>query len=192
MGAFVITAAILTKVFNLSNVWDPGYMLWYTRESSVAVYVGNLPLIWPLLREWFPALPGSRVSTEGRNYALGSRRGMKAENNTRRSFGGIRGEEVMSGVVTVVTGKGDSMEELESGDEVDLVRGRKDGNWDHEEEMDGRKVEWDEGLKGGIHKSTTVEIVEEHIVPLRVPALAAFKAGHAESRPGSWSHDHDN
>jgi hypothetical protein len=26
-------------------------MLWYTREASVAVYVANLPGIWPLLRE---------------------------------------------------------------------------------------------------------------------------------------------
>lgn len=28
-------------------------MLWYTREASVAVYVANLPGIWPLLREHF-------------------------------------------------------------------------------------------------------------------------------------------
>lgn len=26
-------------------------MLWYTREASVAIYVANLPAIWPLLRE---------------------------------------------------------------------------------------------------------------------------------------------
>lgn len=26
-------------------------MLWYTREASVAVYVANLPAIWPLMRE---------------------------------------------------------------------------------------------------------------------------------------------
>lgn len=26
-------------------------MLWYTREASVAVYVANLPGIWPLMRE---------------------------------------------------------------------------------------------------------------------------------------------
>jgi hypothetical protein len=31
-------------------------MLWYTREASVAVYVANLPMIWPLMREWFPIL----------------------------------------------------------------------------------------------------------------------------------------
>lgn len=56
MGIFVITAAILTKVFNLSDLWSPIYMLWYTREASVAVYVSNIPMIWPLLRQWFPFL----------------------------------------------------------------------------------------------------------------------------------------
>jgi hypothetical protein len=46
-----IVAAILTKVYNLSDVYSSTYMLWYTREASVAVYVANLPGIWPLLRE---------------------------------------------------------------------------------------------------------------------------------------------
>ena len=31
-------------------------MLWYTREASVAVYVPNMPMIWPLLREYIPFL----------------------------------------------------------------------------------------------------------------------------------------
>ncbi|KAL1657316.1 hypothetical protein SLS61_000362 [Didymella pomorum] len=46
-----IIAAILTKVYNLSDIYDSAYMLWYTREASVAVYVANLPGIWPLARE---------------------------------------------------------------------------------------------------------------------------------------------
>jgi len=45
MGIFVILAAILTKVYNLSNVWDTAYMLWYIREASVAMYVANLLMI---------------------------------------------------------------------------------------------------------------------------------------------------
>ncbi|KAI1495986.1 hypothetical protein F5X99DRAFT_401749 [Biscogniauxia marginata] len=56
MGLFVILAALLTKVFNLTNIWDPSYMLWYVREASVAIYVSNLPMMWPLLRDWFPFL----------------------------------------------------------------------------------------------------------------------------------------
>ncbi|KAF2999658.1 hypothetical protein E8E13_000417 [Curvularia kusanoi] len=51
LGLFVIIAAILTKIHNLSNVYDSAYMLWYTREASVALYVANLPSIWPLARE---------------------------------------------------------------------------------------------------------------------------------------------
>lgn len=46
-----ILAAILTKVYNLSDIYSYRYMLWYTREASVAVYVANFPGIWPLLRE---------------------------------------------------------------------------------------------------------------------------------------------
>ncbi|KAF2277412.1 uncharacterized protein EI97DRAFT_457436 [Westerdykella ornata] len=46
-----ITAATLTKINNLSSLYSTVYMLWYVREASVAVYVANLPSIWPLLRE---------------------------------------------------------------------------------------------------------------------------------------------
>ncbi|KAF9878389.1 hypothetical protein CkaCkLH20_03881 [Colletotrichum karsti] len=56
LGICVIVAALLTKIFNLGDPYSPNYMLWYIREASVAVYVSNLPLVWPLLREWFPWL----------------------------------------------------------------------------------------------------------------------------------------
>ena len=56
LGIFVIFTAILTKVENLTHLYSPHYMLWYTREASTAVYVSNLPLIWPLFREWFPCI----------------------------------------------------------------------------------------------------------------------------------------
>lgn len=72
LGVFVIVAALLTKIFNLTNIYDPSYMYWYVREACVAVCVTNLPMIWPLLREWFPSLrhltPGAKTSqgTPGR------------------------------------------------------------------------------------------------------------------------------
>lgn len=56
LGVFVVLAALMTKIFNLTDVYNPNYMLWYIREASVAVYVSNLPMIWPLLRDWFPGL----------------------------------------------------------------------------------------------------------------------------------------
>ncbi|KAL8300867.1 hypothetical protein RB593_010298 [Gaeumannomyces tritici] len=56
VGGSVIIAATLTKIFGFSNIWDPNYMLWYMRESSVAIFVSNTPVIWPPLRELFPCL----------------------------------------------------------------------------------------------------------------------------------------
>ncbi|KAL1297920.1 hypothetical protein AAFC00_006434 [Neodothiora populina] len=56
MGIFVIVAAALTKAEFFISVYADSYMFWYTREASVAVYVANLPCIWPLLREALPVL----------------------------------------------------------------------------------------------------------------------------------------
>ena len=57
MGAFVIVAAILTKIYCLvPNLITYVYLNWYFREASVSVYVTNLPAIWSLLRDIFPQL----------------------------------------------------------------------------------------------------------------------------------------
>jgi hypothetical protein len=45
-------------------------MLWYTRECSVAVYVANLPGIWPLLRENIRFLRTHTSSYHQSNSAL--------------------------------------------------------------------------------------------------------------------------
>lgn len=57
MGIFVIIAAILTKVYCLvPSLISYVYMNWYFREATVAMLVTNLPLVWSLLREVFPAI----------------------------------------------------------------------------------------------------------------------------------------
>ncbi|KAL1888918.1 hypothetical protein Cpir12675_005981 [Ceratocystis pirilliformis] len=66
MGIFVILAAIMCKIHNLSNVYSHNYMLWYIREASVALYVANMPMVWPILREWFPVLNRFGPSHSGR------------------------------------------------------------------------------------------------------------------------------
>lgn len=67
MGIFVIVAAVLTKVYCLVP-WliSYVYMNWYFREATVAILVTNLPLIWSLLRDVFPAL---------KSWTGGSKRG---------------------------------------------------------------------------------------------------------------------
>ncbi|KKA30940.1 hypothetical protein TD95_004333 [Thielaviopsis punctulata] len=71
MGIFVILAAIMCKVHNLTNVYSSAYMFWYTREASVALYVANMPMIWPLLREWFPFLNRFGPSKSNSNAVSG-------------------------------------------------------------------------------------------------------------------------
>ncbi|KAH8432300.1 uncharacterized protein LDX57_009939 [Aspergillus melleus] len=67
MGIFVIVAAILNKVYCLvPALISYVYMNWYFREVTVAVLVTNLPLIWSLLRDVFPAL---------KSWTGGSKRG---------------------------------------------------------------------------------------------------------------------
>lgn len=174
MGIFVIVAAILTKVFNLSNIWDPSYMLWYTREASVAVYVSNLPMIWPLLREYFPMLkaltPGqkSSLSLQGAS-STGRLRSTKVGPGNRHLSGGFGENRVTTTIRGTV--KGESTEELSSGSETEMgVIGRKH-SWDTGTSrpiigMAGSPGSdgWDKELKKvAIHKVTTVHVSEEHI-----------------------------
>lgn len=98
MGIFVIVAAVLTKAEFFISIYSDDYMFWYMRESSVAVYVANLPCIWPLLREALPALkswtPGfvSSGMYKRRNGGHGTSTGPMTRgpatrtNVTRRSF----------------------------------------------------------------------------------------------------------
>ncbi|CAL5866958.1 uncharacterized protein PFLUO_LOCUS1170 [Penicillium psychrofluorescens] len=67
MGIFVIVAAILNKVYCLvPYLISYVYMNWYFREATVAILVTNLPLIWSLMRDVFPAL---------KSWTGGSKRG---------------------------------------------------------------------------------------------------------------------
>ncbi|GAB7349123.1 hypothetical protein MBLNU459_g8069t1 [Dothideomycetes sp. NU459] len=151
MGTFVILAAILTKVFNLADVYSTVYMLWYVRESSVAVYVTNLPLIWPLMREVFPFLrsftPGQRAYSSSQN-----RRGLTGYTNSRPQNTGIG---VKTSTHISVTDKG--MEMGMSGYRLDKMR-RKRGDSDISLDSDERVLN-DRHL-GGINQETRVDVEE--------------------------------
>lgn len=72
MGIFVIVSAVLTKVYCLVP-WLISYVYlnWYFREATVAMLVTNLPLVWSLLRDLFPAVGswgGSKKNSDRYNY----------------------------------------------------------------------------------------------------------------------------
>lgn len=80
MGVFVIAAALLNKVYSTSPALlnnSINYTFWYMREATVAVYVINLPPLWPVLRKLFPYITGRGSS------ANQSSRSRSAMNNSK-------------------------------------------------------------------------------------------------------------
>lgn len=83
MGIFVIVAAIITKVYCLvPSLISYVYLNWYFREASVSVYVTNLPALWTMLRDVFPAL---------RSWGFGEKKSSNEASNIRRAWGPISG-----------------------------------------------------------------------------------------------------
>ena len=75
MGVFVITAAVLTKVYCfVPKLLSYEYLAWYCREASVSVYVTMLPAAWSGIREIFPTLKnwGYKTSTGSRSAPYGT------------------------------------------------------------------------------------------------------------------------
>ncbi|KAF4555696.1 Hypothetical protein D9617_2g056590 [Elsinoe fawcettii] len=77
MGLFVIAAAITNKLYAfLPWLLSYNYALWYMREAAVSVYVTNLPALWSIVREIFPALQtwGYTASPASHGASNGSQR----------------------------------------------------------------------------------------------------------------------
>ncbi|KAK5995720.1 hypothetical protein PT974_04137 [Cladobotryum mycophilum] len=50
LGVFNILAAILNRYYNFSNPNSYVFLFWYVAEVGMSIFVGNLPLCWPLFR----------------------------------------------------------------------------------------------------------------------------------------------
>lgn len=85
MGVFVIAAALLCKIYSTAPALlndSINYTSWYMREVTVAVYVINLPPLWPVLRKLFPIITGRGSSA--------SRSNTKSNLNTSQNWPGSR------------------------------------------------------------------------------------------------------
>lgn len=56
LGGIVILMAALNKYYNFKQLQNARYLKWYVAEVATAVYVSNVPLLWPLLRQAFRCL----------------------------------------------------------------------------------------------------------------------------------------
>jgi hypothetical protein len=202
MGLFVILAAILTKYFNLSNIWDPSYMLWYTREASVAVYVSNLPMIWPLLREWFPSLraltPGQKSSTNTGTATGRSGRTRTTTNRGRHLSGGFGGKMLSDhGLVTTIKGKGESTEELSGSDDTEMGAVSRPDSWEerlatgHERKQELGFSSWESGKADKrIHMTTVVQVSEEQVHETGVGHTADVTSQRDMEKGFEWGFTH--
>lgn len=128
MGIFVIVAAILTKVYCLvPALISYVYMKWYFREATVAMLVTNLPLVWSLIREVFPALRswvGGSKRTDSYRWTSNKKSGLRQYAAYGRSGGRKSADITMHdypATTNVTPNKGASDTSLHPSDERDLV-----------------------------------------------------------------------
>ncbi|KAI5459713.1 hypothetical protein BGZ63DRAFT_415220 [Mariannaea sp. PMI_226] len=80
LGIFNILAAILNRYYNFSNPNSYVFLYWYVAEVGIAMYVGNLPLCWPVIR----LVLGSKGDSSNPSYPNPS----YGDNSSRRKTNG--------------------------------------------------------------------------------------------------------
>ncbi|OJJ43916.1 hypothetical protein ASPZODRAFT_72646 [Penicilliopsis zonata CBS 506.65] len=61
LGIFVIACAAVSKYFTFHDIYDYSYQFWYLRESSIGMYIANLPFVWTLVRQAVSQLQSTRT-----------------------------------------------------------------------------------------------------------------------------------
>ncbi|KAI9746072.1 MAG: hypothetical protein M1818_000753 [Claussenomyces sp. TS43310] len=153
LGIFVILSAVLSKYDSLSNIYSSEFIFWYSREAFVAVYVSNIPIIWPLVRRLGKHWPTRLTITKAYGSASGLRRTKTRTKTTRPSQTGTP-----SGVTTLVQGQqsttgSTSKQDLELGNSLWEANGRPTVENSTNHSRQGQ----------GIRMSTTLQMEEEHV-----------------------------
>lgn len=185
LGIFVIIAAILTKIYNLGDVWDTRYMLWYTRELSVAVYVSNLPLIWPIMREYIPYLRNLTATGETTTNRRSTHGVLTSGAFQIKTVGSSRSKvHPHEGITTIIRGKDE--EDFDGAESNEMKHIHRQGSEDRLRPGSDKpsQVSSFDDLNfanlghSGIHVDTTVRVTEEHVQgPVR-----AFDGGYGPYR----------
>lgn len=65
LGILNVIIAVLNRYYNFNNPDDLGYVYFYVAEVATAVFVGNIPLCWPLFRRIVQGSDWSRDGSQG-------------------------------------------------------------------------------------------------------------------------------
>lgn len=159
-------------------------MLWYTREASVAVWVANLPMIWPLMREWIPFLRSVTGSKPSYNYGGRGTNGYGKSDPRSKNKSASAGTQLANGLhggpdvqlsdlkmgtrTTVTHGassstSSDDLGGRHGGFDFDVKKfGRRDRSPDSDERVLNTGQAWGKGL-GDIRQETTIEVEHESV-----------------------------
>ncbi|QRD94790.1 hypothetical protein F9C07_1826748 [Aspergillus flavus] len=98
LGGIVILMAALNKYYNFTELQNPRFLKWYVAEVATAVYVSNVPLLWPLLRQLFRCLRSTVHShyPSGAPRPTGPERGLAPLRSHSRSHSRYRTDSVHS------------------------------------------------------------------------------------------------
>ena len=99
LGIFTILAAILNKWYSFTQPFGAQWTYWYTRESSTALLVANLPFLWTFYR----AITGFRsINGQSRHDSLSPEDALSQHDNGGRKGTNGTLDRSMSAVQSVV------------------------------------------------------------------------------------------
>lgn len=167
-------------------------MLWYVRESSVAVWVTNLPLIWPLLRETFPMLksftPGQRAYSNSRSKGRHNGGAYDGAPSTLGGGAGATGTNTSThGGIGVKTSTRVSV--TDRGFVLDTLRKKRDRGSSISIDSDERQ------LANGIYMGNMSGISTETTVEVDDASLRHMEEGGesiADGRSSAWDRERDD
>ncbi|KAF5243310.1 hypothetical protein FAUST_2878 [Fusarium austroamericanum] len=158
LGLFNILAAVLNRYYNFSNPNSYVFLYWYVAESGVALWVGNLPLCWPVLR----LALGSKGDSSNPSYPNPSYRNSSyQENSARRRTNGRSKTSVWAKLEDEHGVRTD--ESPDSGSQIELVEQHGKQPYFVEAKASSGADKLEKGTDGHITVVTKVEVSEDRL-----------------------------
>ncbi|KAG8672586.1 hypothetical protein FPOAC1_005862 [Fusarium poae] len=155
LGLFNILAAVLNRYYNFSNPNSYVFLYWYVAESGVALWVGNLPLCWPVLR----LALGSKGDSSNPSYPNPSYRNSSYQENSARRRTHARSKPSAWAKLEDEHGTR-TAESPDHGSQIELVEQRGQKPYFVEAKVSSGGDTLEKGTDGHITVETKVEVSE--------------------------------
>lgn len=126
LGVFNVLASVLNRYYNFHDTNTLVFLYWYVAEMGVAMFVGNLPLCWPVLRLIIGSNGESSVPSYQHRYPTLSGRRRKKPKTGLTTLGTLGDETTWDKLedhdVTIVNDKSQALQSRsDHGSMIELV-----------------------------------------------------------------------